>query len=348
MNIYHLSHTDLDGYGCQYVSNFFLGKEHEIEFFNSNYGREIDEKFELILARIDELQSKNESAKALIIISDLNLTQAQCADFSDFVRARSNVKLLLLDHHITGEICERENAWYFLDDSKCATKICYDFFSGIFGADEKLSALVDVVNAVDIWLSDDKNFELGKVCMGAISGAKEINKVMFNDESMEYTFYLFKSFESFTGKPDGHILLDNALHAIKKEFFKQGGDDTLSNLVSKYLVRLLSQRKNEMCVLCEGQKGIVTSNIGDVSVIGNDFLVANDDFDFFINVTSKKTLSFRSNGKTDVSKLSARLVGGGGHVNASGGFFAAFKDGYEYAPIKEQIQNLIDERINNA
>lgn len=36
--IYHLSHTDLDGYGCQMVvKNYF----ESVNFYNSNYGKEI-------------------------------------------------------------------------------------------------------------------------------------------------------------------------------------------------------------------------------------------------------------------------------------------------------------------
>ena len=143
---------------------------------------------------------------------------------------------------------------------------------------------------------------------------------------------------------NGHIALDDALHSIKKDFFRKGSDDTLSNLVSRYMVGLLSEAKDEMSVEYRGHKGLVSTNIGDVSVIGNDFLMANSEYDFFINVTSKKTLSFRGNGKVDVSKMAAELVGGGGHANASGGFFAGFRDGYDYAEIRAQIENLIKER----
>ena len=52
--------------------------------------------------------------------------------------------------------------------------------------------------------------------------------------------------------------------------------------------------------------------------LGNDFLVKNPDYDFFIDVSSRKTLSFRANGKIDVSLMAKNLVGGGGHKNASG------------------------------
>ena len=75
-------------------------------------------------------------------------------------------------------------------------------------------------------------------------------------------------------------------------------------------------------------------------------MVANPDYDFFIDITSKKTLSFRANGKVDVSLMAKNLVGGGGHVNASGGLFAAFKDSFDYGNIKSQVVDLITKKIN--
>ena len=92
------------------------------------------------------------------------------------------------------------------------------------------------------------------------------------------------------------------------------------------------------------KKGILTYNIGNVSVIGNDFLTQNPDVDFFIDVTSKKTLSFRADGKTDVSEMAKLLLGGGGHVNASGGMFAGFKDASSYEAVKAQIVDLIEKK----
>lgn len=343
----HLSHIDLDGYGCQFVSQKYLKN---VSFYNSNYGREIDEKFEMMLNEIDAAKAQNPQQKAVILISDLNLSPAQCVDFAAAVRERSGIKLILLDHHVSGLESFNEHHWYYLDDSRCATKICYDFFSQIYGADDKLSAFVDVVNAVDIWLENDAGFELGKVCMGAIASGKEINKVLFNDEHIEYFFYLMRRFMDFVGQSDAHIALDNALHGIKKDFFKADKDDTLSNLISAYLVRLLSQNKERMSIRYRGHLGLLSSNIGNVSVVANDFLHANPEYEFYIDATSKKTLSFRSSGDFDVSKMAHELVGGGGHKNASGGFFASFKDGYEYAKIREQIVALINEKTgeNNA
>ena len=68
MKIIHLSHTDLDGYGCQYVSRFFLSKRYEMSFYNSNYGKEIEEKFDMILAEID---SSNEKAISFLCLQNV-------------------------------------------------------------------------------------------------------------------------------------------------------------------------------------------------------------------------------------------------------------------------------------
>ncbi|ANE34056.1 oligoribonuclease NrnB [Campylobacter hyointestinalis subsp. lawsonii CCUG 27631] len=333
MKIYHLSHTDLDGYSCQFVSSFYLKN---VKFYNSNYGKEIDEKFSQILKDIDE-------QKAVILITDLNLSLAQCANFENAISGK-DIKLMLLDHHQTGLECSNKFKWYYLDSSRSATKITYDFFSSLFGKDDRLSAYCNVVNAVDIWLKDSEDFELGKVCMSIISGAKEINKVLFENEHIQYVFYLINSFMNYIGLNNAHIALDNDTHKIKKNFFKFKNDDTLSNLNSAYLVRLLSDAKEKFTVLYRGHKGILTHNIGSTSVIGNDFLSANDDYDFFLDITSKKTMSFRANGKLDVSKMAAELVGGGGHINASGGLFVGFKDGFAYEPIKAQIVELINKK----
>lgn len=334
MKIYHLSHTDLDGYACQYITNFYFKN---INFYNSNYGKEINENFVAILSDIE----KDGENEALLLISDLNLSLVQCEEFEKICKEKK-VKLLLLDHHQSGAECMQKYEWYLLDSSRCAAKIVYDFFSKICFKDEDLERFVSVVNAVDIWLKDDKYFELGKVFLGLITGAKEINRVMFQKENVLYMFFLLDRARKFIEKENAHILLDNAVHFIKKDFFlKNWTDDTLANLLSRFVVEKLSLMKEEFVIYYENYKGILSSNIGNTSIIGNDFLVKNPDFDFFIDVSSRKTLSFRANDKVDVSLMAKKLVGGGGHKNASGGLFISFKDSANYKFIKAQIVDLI-------
>lgn len=336
MKIFHLSHTDLDGYTAQFVTNFYMKN---ISFFNSNYGKEIDEKF----AQILEILPVNE--KSLILITDLNLTLNQCENFTQKI-AEKNAKILLLDHHATGIECAKKYPWYFMDISRSATKITYDFFAKIFGENAELSRLINVVNSADIWLKDAPKFELGKVGLGLISGAKEINKTMFANENFDYLQFLISKIGDFIELENSHIALDNETHSIKKEFFKAENDDTLANLVSNFVVEKLSARKAEFLVKFRGKIGILTYNIGSTSIIGNDFLIKNPDVDFFVDVTSKKTLSFRANGNANVAEMAKILVGGGGHINASGGIFATFKDCSDYKLIKSQFEALLASKEN--
>ncbi len=95
--------------------------------------------------------------KAIILITDLNLNLNQCEEFEKICKEK-NIKIFLLDHHQSGEECAQKYSWYLLDSKRCATKIVYDFFSKICTPVLELSKFVDVVNAVDIWLSEDEKF----------------------------------------------------------------------------------------------------------------------------------------------------------------------------------------------
>ncbi|WP_024955349.1 DHH family phosphoesterase [Sulfurospirillum arcachonense] len=341
--IYHLSHTDLDGYGCQMVTNYFFKN---IEFFNSNYGKEINERMNQITQAIANSDIENN----LVLITDLNLTLEQAKDLEGKIKInQKDVKLLLLDHHKSGQDCANEYDWYFLDATRSATKITYDFFSSILNENKDLSKLTDVINAVDIWLDDDKEFELGKVCLGVISAAREINRVMFPKENSQYMFAILEKIQPFFNKENPHIILDEAIHSIKKSFFQLDKNDTLSNLVSTYNVNMLTKNKEKMQINYGEYKGILTYNIGNVSIIGNDFLKKNPDFDFFMDITSRKTISLRADGKIDVSKMAARLGNGGGHPNASGGLLNSFKDSFVYDNVRKQVMDIIATKgVNNG
>lgn len=335
MKIYHLSHTDLDGYGCQYVvANYFKN----CEFYNSNYGKEIEERFDEIIQKIEA----NPNELALILITDVNPVDSVCEDFSNKVAKLENAKLLLLDHHQTGKACMEKYPWYLLDSSRCATKITYDFFSKIFGEDKELSLMVDIINSIDIWLSDNKHFELGKILMQIIASSKEINRVMFAKQNHAYMFFLLNKAKEFFHLNEPHIALEDATHKIKKEFFKSNKNDTLCNLISDYLVRILSENKEDYTIYYKDKKGLLVYDIGNVSVIGNDFLVKNPEYDFFLEINPGKKISLRANNKIDVSLFAKTAFNGGGHANASGGIFSSYKDSNVYSKIYEQTKTYLE------
>jgi uncharacterized protein len=207
-----------------------------------------------------------------------------------------------------------------------------------------LEPLVNAINAVDIWLDHQiKNFEFGKVVMSMISKVREVNNILFADLNRELRFYLLKEAAKYLDQVDGHIKLDNEVHFLKKEFLKlDNKDDTLDNLSASYLVKSLIDVKDDLTVVFKGHKGLLTYCLGSISIPANAFLKANPDYDFFIDVNKKGNASFRADGKVDVSLIAAKIAGGGGHVNASGGRFEDFKESINYQDVKTYIQNKLD------
>ncbi len=346
MKLFHISHTDLDGYGCQLITKEYFK---EGSFYNANYGIEVKLTVKKVLEEI--LAFKEEDI--LFLISDLNLTFQESKDLdkdiSKLIEDGYKIKLQLLDHHISGKKSADAFYWYYLDDKRCATKIVYDYlfeeYDGFdFTVSSWLEPLVNTINAVDIWLDYDiKNFEFGKVVMSMISKVREVNNILFADLNREFRFYLLKEAAKFLDQVDGHIKLDNEVHFLKKEFLKlDQKDDTLDNLSASYLVKSLIDVKDDLTVVFNGHKGLLTYCLGSISIPANAFLKANTDYDFFIDVNKKGNASFRADGKVDVSLMASKIAGGGGHVNASGGRFEDFKESINYQDVKTYVQNKLD------
>lgn len=114
----------------------------------------------------------------------------------------------------------------------------------------------------------------------------------------------------------------------------------MDNIASNAQVALLSKKKAECSIECEGKKGFLSYSMGGISVLANLFLEQNPEFDFYMDVSPKGSVSLRSNGKCDVSSLSKQYFNGGGHKNASGGKIEGFKESFSYYDIKEQLEKV--------
>ncbi len=346
MRLFHLSHTDLDGYSCQLITKEFFK---EGFFFNANYGLEIKLNIKKILEDIQNFKDE----EILFIISDLNLTINESKELDknikELKKSGFNIKLQLLDHHATGQKSAEIYDWYFLDTKRCATKIVYEYIIKEFKAFNKdtilwLKPLIDCVNAIDIWLEEEeKDFEFGKVLLSMINHVREINSVLFPDLNRDFRIYLLKEASNYLNEIDRNIKLDNDIHKIKKAFLIQDSkDDTLDNLCAKYLVKSLDKLKESLTITYKEHKGLLTYTLGSISIPANAFLKANKDYDFFIDISKKGNTSFRANGKVDVSLMAQKLADGGGHVNASGCKFEDFKETINYSEVKNFIQTKLD------
>ncbi len=340
--IYHLSHIDLDGYGCQYLTKKHFEK---INCYNANYGPEVMAKIEQIISNIKFNNDTNN--KALILVTDLNLSTKEGNKLkkeADGVGA----KLQLLDHHATGTNAAQRFEWYHLDTSKSATKITYEWLKRQYGFDkeEKYEEIVDAINAIDIWLEDERYFSYGKVMLGMISGAREIGRILFADEDRAFKLHMIEAARERIEKEDAPILLDDDLHAIKKEFFRVDKNDTKDNLVAEYVARMLTEQKSRLLVEYGSHRGILAYQAGSASLIGNAVMLKNPDIDFYMDINQRGNFSLRGNGRMDVSKMAAHIGDGGGHPNAAGGKIDGFKDAFVYEDIRSFVQRYLAEHTS--
>jgi len=334
MKFYHLSHTDLDGYTCQFITKHLFEDGY---FVNANYGDEVTVRIDEILGQIEK-----RGDESYFLITDLNLSLQEAQYLDSRVKELENVKLQLLDHHLSGLDTSMKFDWYHLDSTKSASLITFNFFK-----DEKiehLEKLINAVNAVDIWLSEDRLFEFGKVLMRGVDEAKEINRVTFLNEGIAYKHHILKRSLDFLKNGADHIAFDDELWKIKKSFFIQERNDTLDNLITGYILKLLKIKKELMTIYFRDYKGILTFGIQNSSIIGNAFLKAHPDYHFFMNVNSRGTFSLRADNKMDVSQMAEAVAGGGGHPNASGGKIKDFKEFFIYEELKSFIEELLKEK----
>ena len=342
-HVYHLSHIDLDGYGCQYLTTQCF---ETIECYNANYGPEVTARLAEMVKKIEQDRFLHgEDLETLILITDLNLTTKE-GNWIEKEAVRIGAKLQLLDHHATGAKAAERFAWYKLDTSKSATLITYEWLQTHYDFDKEnsLSKIVKAINAIDIWLSDDALFEYGKVMLGMISGAREINRILFPAQDRAFKLSLIEAAKNLIDEENAPVALDDALHQIKKQFFLQEENNTKDNLVAYYVTDLLTTDRQRLTINYRGYKGILGYNVGNASIIGNTCMLQNPDYDFYMDVNFRGHFSLRSNNKLDVSQMAAEIGNGGGHPNASGGKIDGYKDSFVYADVRKFVQNYIDEK----
>ncbi|WP_297484021.1 phosphoesterase [Sulfurimonas sp.] len=345
--IHHLSHIDLDGYSCQLVMKYTPYEKYN---YNANYGPEVRQKLDLMLENI-----KKAKKDAYILITDLNLTADESRWLQHEVKKTNdnycNVKLQLLDHHGSGAESAKKFDWYFLDVDRCATKITYDYAKEHFDLDEPtwMQKYVNVVNAVDLWKQEEhENFEYGKVCMRLVTETRELNRIMFAEEDSHYKLSLLLEAVKYINEPSAPIVLDDKIHTLKKDFFREEEDNTLDNLATKYVVKLLGNARKEKTIYYKGYRGYLSYGVGNTSIVGNGFLTAYPEYDFIVDVSYRGAMSLRANNNVSVALISKEWANGGGHPNAAGGRIMGFKEQYRYDKVKQQIEQIINDKESRA
>lgn len=136
--IIQVTHTDLDGIGCEFLANqladYILEDPSKHEVYNCTY-EDIDNKLYAIMALIE---ANGEKDRTLLLITDIAPSDpevvAKLAEFAGASRYDSPTPgVALLDHHITAKATFDKYPWYKFGDCVCGTELLYRYMRDVWG-----------------------------------------------------------------------------------------------------------------------------------------------------------------------------------------------------------------------
>jgi len=339
----HLSHTDMDGYGCQW----FTAKQYDYIGFNADYGDDLQEKLGIII----DLMENNETTQ--LLITDLNLTMPQAVALDKF-----DGRVHVLDHHISGEDVAVEFDWYHLDTTKSGTLLTAEYLN--IPADGQAFPLINAINAGDIFIKDPiSTFRLGRVVSSITIETRELLKGRVSPDTMrkviiELYDIINRAICEYEGsKEDVPVYIDegrvtyqkDAIYNIGIGLANRPNQYTREELISALMLREYTEASDIASVkpqyIVEVQriisseqplKCMVTYNVQGISDAADFILSTANNIDFILNISERGTIRLRARqGGVDVNAIATSLFNGGGHQAAAGGKIEVTPQSYDEA-----------------
>jgi len=245
--IISLSHTDLDGSGCQIVlSNTFK----EVIYYNTSYAK-IKEYLEIL----DETIRREPSA---VFITDLMFRDEDYEELIKLVNKHPSTKFFYIDHHhYDFDLKGTNNLKIVHDETKSATKLTFDFLHSRVNKD--IEHLIDCINCYDIHLVHEPNYKAGFV----------LNELFWN--------YKQKLFFSRFREPRKQLLTESQKEAYKNivkeknELFKKSEKNgTLFKIEDKIILSFLDKYFSFFQVDYDFDMYINIASYGGVSIRFNE------------------------------------------------------------------------------
>lgn len=335
--IYHLSHNDLDGYGCQFMTRFLKSEKTEILFFNTSY-EDVISNINKIFSTIVISYDKNKPEKILFLLTDFSINSEIESKLKNFQKGNKHIKLdfQVLDHHKTGEEISLRNDWYKYDITKCGASMTADFVCEKIknkNIKETLQSVGQIIQAHDLWEEQSKYFGISNVLADVIQNFYFLEEFEFEKREFisNYIFvfcdfvlknknitveYLEENLPLILRKTlslfieDKNIIQDSNIRSIYKLFYYQ------SEIFHKRKDIFPSITLNEFnCIV------FYNLNSSFFQYFSHYVLEKDKGIDFLINVKANKNCSLRSvKENVDVSKIAEKIAPGkgGGHFHAAG------------------------------
>lgn len=329
--IYHLSHTDLDGFGCHAVSRILTeGKDSKVFYCNANYGSEVMSGIEEIFDSILEIRHRGDMENILVLITDLNLSHSEAEYLESERLFHKNVEVVLLDHHISGKEVADNYSWYNLDTTKSGTLLTKEWLEKQLATKSKeVEYLVNIIDTYDLWKESEPIFEFGRLCSFYLNMITKF--IPLNDYRKEHDEVARRFVTNLTqvkNDEDFLKLLREQIIAYVNDVSKtEKKTDNLPEAIESIMVEdivsdlngLLTGRATILNEVDDKKLEIAIylakSHIS--SSVMNKVLKRLPKLNAIAVVNDSGIMSLRSTGKLDVSKL-AKGLGGGGHKCAAG------------------------------
>ena len=252
----------------------------------------------LVFEEIDYILSENKDVNDnvknnldkydFIYVVDLNISE----ELADFIEENYKDKIMIIDHHLS---CNNMNKYSFIEvnaeGKESGTSLYYKYLLNNYNNNllnrESTKMLVEHVRTMDI-------YDFSKTSKEEAEKLEMIFKIYGKDRFID-KFY--------------NVII-NDLELYSKE------DLNLVELEKERIKRYIEEKDFIEISLDNKRVGVVFAE-RYISELGNYLINKYDYLDYIVLINMDKKISYRGNGKVDLSVI-AKKFGGGGHVNAAG------------------------------
>ena len=278
----------------------------------------------LVFEEIDYILSENKDVNDnvknnldkydFIYVVDLNISE----ELADFIEANYKEKIMIIDHHLS---CNNMNKYSFIEvnaeGKESGTSLYYKYLLNNYNNNllnrESTKMLVEHVRTMDI-------YDFSKTSKEEAEKLEMIFKIYGKDRFID-KFY--------------NVII-NDLELYSKE------DLNLVELEKERIKRYIEEKEFIEISLDNKRVGVVFAE-RYISELGNYLINKYDYLDYIVLINIDKKISYRGNGKVDLSVI-AKKFGGGGHVNAAGN---CLPSGLKEKVIKEIFPDAIIKEESN-
>ena len=275
------------------------------------------EEFDYILSEnkdVNDNVKNNLDKYDFIYVVDLNISE----ELADFIEANYKEKIMILDHHLS---CNNMNKYSFIEvnaeGKESGTSLYYKYLLNNYNNNllnrESTKMLVEHVRTMDI-------YDFSKTSKEEAEKLEMIFKIYGKDRFID-KFY--------------NVII-NDLELYSKE------DLNLVELEKERIKRYIEEKEFMEISLDNKRAGVVFAE-RYISELGNYLINKYDYLDYIVLINMDKKISYRGNGKVDLSVI-AKKFGGGGHVNAAGN---CLPSGFKEKVIKEIFPDAIIKEESN-